>query len=144
MLIRKILPFLIIFVFIFLSGGQMTQAVSLVQPCADPDNCNPCDFIKIFVTGADIIVMLTGIMSIVMFVFGGIIMITAYGNEARVKWGKDVLIATVIGIVIVMLAWTLVNTVILALYGGSSAAFNKFLSATGFNESNWSACPQAK
>ena len=103
--------------------------------------CGLCSFIKMFVRAADILVGLSGVFLIVMFIFGGFVMITAYGNETRVKWGKDALVAAVIGIFIIMLAWTLINTIIYSFYGvvspGVSSTYNQFTSKP-LNE--WGAC----
>lgn len=102
-----------------IGASNQTTLIPKSGSCADEGDCTPLDFVALFVRGADIIVGLSGTASILMFVYGGFLMITAYGNDSRIKQGKDVLVATVIGILIVMLAWTLINLVINALYGGS-------------------------
>jgi hypothetical protein len=101
----------------------------------------PCDFIQIFINGADLIVGLAGVMGVVMFVYGGIVLITAYGNESRIKWGQDVLVATVVGIFIVLLAWTLINTIMLSFFGdGSNAYKNAYKSVTNQDSTDWGIC----
>ncbi|MFA4871732.1 MAG: pilin [Patescibacteria group bacterium] len=103
--------------------------------------CGLCSFIKMFVKAADILVGLSGVFLILMFIFGGFVMITAYGNETRVKWGKDALVAAVIGIFIIMLAWTLINTIIYSFYGitspGVDSTYNRF---TGKSLNQWGQC----
>ena len=106
-----------------LSLANNVQAISLVDniPCATgKEDCTPCHFIALFVNASNILVGLSGTFAVLMFVYGGIVLITAYGNEARIKWGKDILIATVVGIFIVMLAWTLINVVTSAVLGVSN------------------------
>ncbi|HPN81570.1 MAG TPA: hypothetical protein PK412_03445 [bacterium] len=98
---------------------SQTTLIPKTGSCADRGDCTPVDFVALFVRGADIIVGLSGTASILMFVYGGFLMITAYGNDSRIKQGRDAIVATVIGILIVLLAWTLINLVITALYGGS-------------------------
>ena len=88
--------------------------------CASEKGCTPCDFVRIFVNASNIIVGLSGTFSILMFIYGGVVMLTAYGNENRITWGKNILIATVIGIGIVLLSWTFVNLIIEAFFGGSN------------------------
>ena len=103
-----------------LSLANNVQAISLVDniPCATGEaDCTPCDFVQLFVNASNILVGVSGAFAMLMFVYSGIVLITAYGNEARIKWGKDILIATVIGIFIVMLAWTFINVVTGAVLG---------------------------
>lgn len=95
-------------------------------PCAGTGDCTPCSFLKLFINGADLILGLTGTFAIIMFVYGGLVMITAYGNEARITWGKNILIATVTGIFITLLAWLFVNFLISSLYGAQSDSFTNF------------------
>lgn len=106
--------------------------------------CNLCSFIKMFVRGADILIGLSGVFLILMFIFGGFVMITAYGNETRVKWGKDALVAAVIGIFIIMLAWTLINTIIYSFYGitspGATGITSKYSELTGKSLNQWGEC----
>lgn len=134
---KKIISIIIILIFICLIGINFAQAISLVpEECAEKyaSNCSLCSFIELFINAADIILGLAGTLALVMFIFGGFVMITAYGKASRVQWGKDILIATVIGILIILLAWTLVNLIILSLYGGTDLGV--FTRITG--KSEWS------
>ena len=81
---------------------------------------NICCFLDMFINISNVVLYLIGIFAIVMFIYGGVIMITAYGAEARIKWGKDILVATVIGIFIVLFAWFFVNVLIQINLGDSS------------------------
>ncbi len=136
---KKIIPTIILFIALTVSANFAQAALlpeGLVPPeCAtgDASGCGICSFIQLFIRAADIIVGLSGTLALVMFVFGGFTMITAYGNTSRVQWGKNVLIAAVTGLLIVLLAWTLVNLIVLSLYGGNAGTFGTF---TG--KSEWS------
>jgi len=111
---------------------------------SDTQRCGLCTFVSIFTRASDVIIALSGAFAVIMFVYGGVVMITAYGTESRVKWGKDILISTTVGIFIVMLAWTLVNTVIWTMFGPTTASdayrnlTDKTLSSKGAN--SWSIC----
>ena len=127
----KIITIFLIVVFTFSIAHTVHGALVDVLPCAergcldklpkgaDPSQCDcgPCDFVALSVNASNIIVGLSGTFSVLMFVYGGIVMLTAYGNESRVKWGKDILVATVIGILIVLLAWTFINLLIGSFFG---------------------------
>ncbi len=129
---KKIISFLVIILFILFpvlasaeTPGGATLPVSadglLPADCLTTEGCTLCNFIDLFINASNILLALSGTFAILMFVFGGILMITAYGNESRVKWGKDVLVATVVGIFIVLFAWTIVNLMIGALTGNPSS-----------------------
>lgn len=114
---KKITPALIIFLAIFVFAPS-AMALSLVDniPCAaSGEKCNVCHFLTLFVNGADIIAGLAGSLSLVMLVTAGVAMITAYGNQNRIQWGKDIITATLTGIIIVFFAWSLVNIFIKSL-----------------------------
>lgn len=120
MKIKKVLNLFLIILSLFLVAPNVL-AVNLLPPgCTSTAGCSLCDFVTLFINGANILLGLSGTFAILMFVYGGITMITAYGNEARVKWGRDILISTVTGIVIVLFAWTFINLIIGALLGKSN------------------------
>lgn len=126
---KLLIPILVIVFTLLLSHGVSAEPAPAgglligLDTCVNTGNCTLCDFLQVFVNAADILVGLSGAFAVVMFVYGGIVMITAYGAESRIKWGKDILIATTIGILIVLLAWFLVNIIIGSLYGTSSRTF---------------------
>ncbi len=111
--------------------------------CINTGICTPCEFLKIFTNASDILVGLSGVLGILMFIWGGMIMITAYGNSSRYQWGKNTLIAATVGICIIFFAWTIINTVVLALVGGGvSDSYSKLSSILKTGQgSNWSQCP---
>lgn len=55
---------------------------------------------------------LLGIIAVIMVLWGGFMWLTAGGNEDNVKKAKDIISAAAIGIIIVLLAWAIVNFVI--------------------------------
>lgn len=56
-----------------------------------------------------------GSLALVMFVWGGFLWLTARGEENQIKQGWDTLINAVIGLLIVLGSWLIINTIILAL-----------------------------
>ncbi len=62
---------------------------------------------------------ITGSISLLMFVYGGVLWITAMGNEKTIDKGKKVLIWAVIGLAVIAGAYTLTNAVIYGLTTGS-------------------------
>ncbi len=119
----------------FILVGLLTAETCLALPlpelipkeCRQGGECGLCQFFQTVINASDIILALTGIMAVVMFVYGGFTMIIAYGNEQLIERGKKILIATVIGIGIVLLAWTFVHIVIQSITGGD---FNNWWEVT--------------
>ena len=52
-----------------------------------------------------------GFLAVVMIIYGGFMLLTAQGDPARIKRGKDVVLYSVIGLILVMLAYAIVNFV---------------------------------
>ena len=96
--------------------------------CINKGDCSLCDLIQVGVNLSDMIVAFSGAIAILMFIFGGIVMITAYGSD-RITMGKNTIVATIVGILIIFTAWTVVNTLIMAFYGPTSGTFTTALSS---------------
>jgi len=104
----------IIIILLVLFFAQTTAAAGLV-PCNGPD-CTLCDILKLISNIATFVVQavmpsLAGLL----FLIGGIIMVASAGSEERYKKGKQVLVNTAIGVVIVLGSWVVVNTIIVTL-----------------------------
>ena len=46
-----------------------------------------------------------------MIIYGGFMLLTAQGDPAKIKRGKDVVTYSIIGVILVMLAYAIVNFV---------------------------------
>lgn len=55
---------------------------------------------------------LLGLIAVVMILYGGFVWMTAGGNEDKVDTAKQIISAAAIGLVIVLIAWAIVNFVI--------------------------------
>ena len=51
----------------------------------------------------------------VFFIYGGFTMITSFGSAEKVKKGRDILLAAVVGMIIAFSAYLLINFIISAL-----------------------------
>ena len=52
-----------------------------------------------------------GFLAVGMIVYGGFMLLTAQGDPAKIKRGKDVVTYSIIGVILVMLAYAIVNFV---------------------------------
>ena len=63
----------------------------------------------------DVIISVLGIAAVVVIVLGGVQYTTSAGDPARVKRAKDTILYGVIGLVVALLAWAIVNFVLTSL-----------------------------
>ena len=80
------------------------------------DGCR--DINEVVLLGINIgkmIFSLIGTVAFVMFMYGGITMITSFGNAEKFKQGQGILVAAVVGIIISLGAYLLVDTILDAL-----------------------------
>lgn len=52
-----------------------------------------------------------GFLAVGMIIYGGFMLLTAQGDPAKIKRGKDVVTYSIIGVILVMLAYAIVNFV---------------------------------
>lgn len=141
---KKIIIIILISIFgLSLALGPIMAQTSLIDP-NDPKiksgNVDLCDFLGVFIRGSDIIMSLSGVFAILMFVLGGAVMTASYGNEARVRWGKETIMAAVIGIIIVFSGWLIINTIIFALYAPTSGALPQAYQQFTGQQASWGEC----
>jgi len=63
------------------------------------------------------VLSLVGSVSLLLFVYGGIIWMTSMGNDTKIKKGKDIVIWAVVGLAVVFFAYILVKFVIQGITG---------------------------
>ena len=92
---------------------------------SNPDFVGPqkeCDLNSLIQVGyniAKIIFALTGSAALLMFIYGGAMFVIAAGSQERISKAKEIIKASVIGLLIIFSAWIIVNFVVLALTGGN-------------------------
>lgn len=134
---------LMVFSCVFFSLTSAVQASSWIDPnseCTKTGDCNPCDLVAVTLRYANGIFIGAGAIAMFMFAFGGIVMLISYGNENRITWGKNVIIATVIGIFVTFAAWVLVNVFIGAFFGMPSSGEAVKI----FGSQSWNVCPTSE
>lgn len=97
--------------------------------------CGINDMIATMIHITQWILAVLGSAALAMFVYGGFIWVTAAGNTARVDKGRKVLVGTVVGIIIVLGAFTLVRFLGKS-FGVTGTDFNKYLDTSSTSSSN--------
>ena len=67
----------------------------------------------------NVIIGLLGIVCVAVIIFGGVQYMTSTGDAGKVKKGKDTILYGIIGLVICVLAFAIVNFVLSNILGGS-------------------------
>ena len=75
--------------------------------------------IKLIITAVFSII---GVVAVVMIILGGISYATSQGDPGKVKKGKDTILYGVIGLIVALLAFAIVNFTLSALGGNSGTA----------------------
>lgn len=87
--------------------------------CFEYGQCTFCDILIVLITISDIILRLFAILALIFFIWGAGYLMLSSGNETLVKKGKDIIKATVIGSVIVLVAWQLMSFIVIFLANGN-------------------------
>jgi len=118
-----------------LKGGLVPCGRMCNDPCTKECECCPCTLCHLFVLFKKIVDFITidvlFPLAVLMIVVGGVMFLTAAGDPGRIGNAKKMLTATVIGLLIIFLAWLIVDTIIM------------FLTPAGSPFQNWSTinCP---
>lgn len=62
-----------------------------------------------------------GLLAVIMVIYGGFLYVSSAGNEENVKKAKQILLYAVLGIVIILISFALVNTILGAASGERAA-----------------------
>lgn len=96
------------------------SAVQIFPECASSvgfGNCSTCDFLALFANISEIILQFVGIAVLVMVIIGGLMWIMSAGNPTLVQKGQAVLVGAVVGTLIVLGGYFIVNGVIASFVG---------------------------
>ncbi len=103
-------------------GGLLT---GISDKCASEGTCQLVDFLIVGVNVTKIILGLSGSIILIMFVYGGFLWLISAGNSTRVEQGKKVLSSSLIGLIIVFGAYTLIGFLLAAFGITDIAAYFK-------------------
>ncbi len=93
----------------------------LMPPCAFSGSCRDVgDLMSVLINFANWLFSIIGILAFVFFVYGGLTMILSFGSAEKVKKGRDILVAAVVGMIIAFGAVLLIKFVLDALGVGTS------------------------
>ncbi len=107
--------------------------------CSCCGDCVLNDFLLMGVNAAGNVLGFTGVFALLFFIIGGIIWITSGGSAEKVKKGKDMIKGAIVGLIIVLVAFTVVRVVMEAF--GTSAFLPQSSEESESEIEGWPTCP---
>lgn len=83
--------------------------------CYSCGTCDACDILTVLITLADFILKTFAILAAIFFVYGAGWLMMSSGNDEYVKRGKDAIRASIIGSIIVLMAFQITSLVMMLL-----------------------------
>jgi hypothetical protein len=99
-------------------GTGIFEGIGRCQECGD---CSLCDFLTLATNLARWILSVMGGLAMIIFIWTGIGFIMSFGNAEKVEANKKAITGAVLGIVIIVGAWTLVNILFLSFISTNKA-----------------------
>lgn len=99
------------------TGAGVMKGVTTA--CFEYGQCTICDMLIVFIEVSNIILSLFAIVALVFFVYGAGYLMFSSGNESMVTKGKDAIKATIIGAIIVLVAWQLMAYITIIIANGN-------------------------
>jgi hypothetical protein len=91
----------------------------LSESCFRCGQCTLCDFVRLFINTSNRLVALSGIVALVIMIYGGFLWLTSAGSSEMINKGKAAILNTFIALIVILSAWMIVNTSINILMGSS-------------------------
>lgn len=116
---------IIVIVFAAAAGAVLAQSKPLVS-CGRTGgiSCNLCDLYVLAKNVIDFLLFWLALpIAVIIFLWGGILLLTSRGSEEQLKHGKAALTNAVLGVIIAFAAWLIVNTLLVTL--GFGVPFTK-------------------
>jgi hypothetical protein len=95
------------------AGGLL---VNISSNCEANGDCQLADFLVVGVNVTNVILGVSGSIILIMFVYGGFLWLISAGNSSRVEQGKKILSSSLLGLIIVFGAYTVIG-LLLAAFG---------------------------
>ncbi len=102
----------------FSTGAQTNPLV----PCSG-DDCGTCQIVQLANNVTDIIIVLAVGISVIIFIYAGWLMLSSAGNAAQVKKGKGVMTNVLIGLIIILTAWLVIDVMLKSLLPNGEVQF---------------------
>ncbi|MFO0780737.1 MAG: pilin [Candidatus Gracilibacteria bacterium] len=97
----------------FISPGDSPQAIQTATGGTG-------SFRQLALTIVNFFLTFLGLIAVVMIIYGGFLYVSAAGNQEKIESAKKIIMYAVIGIIVILLSFAIVNTVLTAGTGGAT------------------------
>lgn len=101
------------------AGSLRPSANSIAECNIDPEN-DTGSLMETITTIINVILGVVGVVAVIMIIIGGINFVTSQGDAAKVTRAKNTVLYGVVGLVIALLAFMIVNFVLSGVFGTKS------------------------
>ena len=98
-------------------GKNLAACQKVASLASNPESCKGNDLNTMVQTIINAVIFVIGMVAVVMIILGGVNYATSQGDAGKVKKGKDTILYGIIGLVIAILAFAIVNFVLQAVAG---------------------------
>lgn len=98
-------------------GKNLAACQKVASLASNPESCNGNDLNTMIQTIINAVIFVIGMVAVIMIILGGVSYATSQGDASKVKKGKDTILYGIIGLVIAILAFAIVNFVLQAIAG---------------------------
>lgn len=117
-----LMAFMAVFLFSVVGGDALAQIINpgrdMTQAASELGG-GETSFRQIVLTIVNFVLGFLAILAVVMIIYGGFLYVSSAGNQEKADQGKQILTYAVIGIVIILISFALVQTVLTAAMPGS-------------------------
>lgn len=96
-------------------GGERKSRFISSRNCYCCGDCGFDDIVGIFINAADYLFGILGALALVFFIYGGLVWLTSGGSSTQIDKGKKIILGALIGILLALGAWLIVQFLITAL-----------------------------
>ena len=111
--------FIVAVVAVLMFSPVVVSAAGLELACYKNQDCDLDDFEQLIVVAANYILGISGSVTLLFFIYGGVVLLTSGGAQERVTQGRTILVNSVIGLVIIFTSYMIISFTIGALKGGT-------------------------
>lgn len=108
---RKAFSFLLSGVILFLPLATSAQIGGQLVPTCGPSGCQACHAVALAQNVINFLVGIAAFIAVLIFCYAGFLMLTAAGNTGQIERAKSFFWNVLIGMIIVLAGWLIVDTV---------------------------------
>ncbi len=95
--------------------------------------CTECDAIKVASNIMTLLVQIALVLGSIMIVYGALMMVVSAGNVSRYENAKKTMTAAIIGVLIALMSWVIINTVLHVLTGDPNFPWAEIVCRSNLN-----------